>query len=254
MKQGVLYLIPSSLGEQPLEEVLPEGTLKIIRSLECFIVEELKTARRFLRKAGYTRNFDEVSFHVFNEHSPLPSFEEYLGLADEGKDIGLLSEAGSPCIADPGSEIVKLAHENALIVKPLTGPSSILLSLMASGFNGQNFAFLGYLPVDKQSRSRRLKEIEKTAGDKKQTRIFNLAFRFPMHSQRGFFESERDMMIKFLVLLGGDVVFGAQPQRIGAVRRFILAIQHHRNRDMIGIFRYDVAQPLDIQKFILALF
>jgi 16S rRNA (cytidine1402-2'-O)-methyltransferase len=172
MKQGVLYLIPSSLDEQPVDEVLPEGTLKIIRSLECFIVEELKTARRFLRKAGYTRNFDEVSFHIFNEHSPLPSFEEYLGAADEGKDIGLLSEAGSPCIADPGSEIVKLAHENALTVKPLTGPSSILLSLMASGFNGQNFAFLGYLPVDKHSRSRKLKEIEKTAGDKKQTQIF----------------------------------------------------------------------------------
>ena len=172
MKHGVLYLIPSMLSEQPVEEVLPEGTLKIIRSLECFIVEEMKTARRFLRKAGYTRNFDEVIFHIFNEHSPLPSFGEYLIATGEGQNVGLLSEAGSPCVADPGSEIVRIAHANGVTVKPLTGPSSILLSLMASGFNGQNFAFLGYLPVDKQSRVRRLKEIEKTAGDKKQTQIF----------------------------------------------------------------------------------
>ncbi len=172
MKQGILYLIPSNLSEQPVEDVLPEGTLKIIRSLDCFIVEELRTARRFLRKAGFTRNFDDVTFLIFNEHSSLPSFGDYLAAADEGKDIGLLSEAGSPCVADPGSEIVRIAHENGITVKPLTGPSSILLSLMASGFNGQNFAFLGYLPVDKQSRARKLKEIEKSAADKKQTQIF----------------------------------------------------------------------------------
>jgi len=172
MKHGILYLIPSVLSEQPVEDVLPEGTLKVIRSLDCFIVEELKTARRFLRKAGFTRDFNDVTFHVFNEHSSLPSFEEYLAALDEGKDVGLLSEAGTPCVADPGSEIVRIAHENGITVKPLTGPSSILLSLMASGFNGQNFAFLGYLPVDKQSRARRLREIEKTAADKKQTQIF----------------------------------------------------------------------------------
>lgn len=172
MKQGILYLIPSVLSDQSVEDVLPEGTLKVIRSLDCFIVEELKTARRFLRKAGFTADFDKVTFHVFNEHSPPPSFEEYLSDTQTGRDVGLLSEAGSPCVADPGSEIVRTAHENGIIVKPLTGPSSILLSLMASGFNGQNFAFLGYLPVDKQLRSRKLKEIERTAGEKKQTQMF----------------------------------------------------------------------------------
>ena len=172
MKQGILYLIPSVLSDQAVEDVLPEGTLKVIRSLDCFIVEELKTARRFLRKAGFTADFDKVTFHVFNEHSPPPSFEEYLSDTQTGRDVGLLSEAGSPCVADPGSEIVRTAHENGIIVKPLTGPSSILLSLMASGFNGQNFAFLGYLPVDKQLRSRKLKEIERTAGEKKQTQVF----------------------------------------------------------------------------------
>ena len=172
MKHGVLYLIPSLLSDHAAEEVLPEGTLKIIRGLDCFIVEELKTARRFLRKAGFTRDFNEVSFFIFNEHSSHPSFNEYLKVTDEGRSLGLLSEAGSPCVADPGSEIVRIAHENGISVKPLTGPSSILLSLMASGFNGQHFAFLGYLPVDKQSRIRRIKEIERTAADKKQTQIF----------------------------------------------------------------------------------
>jgi len=172
MKHGRLYLIPSLLSDNAADEVLPEGTLKVIRSLDFFIVEELKTARRFLRKAGYTRNFEDVTFCIYNEHSPLPSFGEFLGITDEGKDVGLLSEAGCPCVADPGSGIVRLAHENGVIVKPLTGPSSILLSIMASGFSGQNFAFLGYLPVDKQSRIRRLKDIEKTAGEKKQTQIF----------------------------------------------------------------------------------
>ena len=172
MKHGMLYLIPSALSDGPVDDVLPEGTLKVIRSLDYFIVEELRTARRFLRKAGYTRDFSEVTLNVYNEHSPPPSFEEYLQVADEGRDIGLLSEAGSPCIADPGSEIVRVAHENGVPVKPLTGPSSILLALMASGFNGQNFTFHGYLPVDKQMRTKRLKEIEKSAGEKKQTQIF----------------------------------------------------------------------------------
>jgi len=172
MKNGALYLIPAPLSDEQVNDVIPEGTLKVIHSLDCFIAEELKTARRFLRKAGYARNFDEVSFMLFNEHSPQPSFEEFLGPVSEGKNVGLLSEAGCPCVADPGAAIVRLAHENGVQVKPLTGPSSIILSLMASGFNGQNFSFLGYLPVDKQSRSRRLKEIERLAAEKKQTQIF----------------------------------------------------------------------------------
>jgi len=172
MKKGILFLIPSPLGESGVDEVLPEGTLRIIRRLECFIVEEIRTARRFLRKAGVSRDLGEIRFIVFNEHSAQPTYDEYLSPAGEGCDIGLLSEAGVPCVADPGSEIVRMAHENGIQVKPLSGPSSILLSLMASGFNGQNFAFTGYLPVDKQMRSKRLKELERLAIDQKQTQIF----------------------------------------------------------------------------------
>jgi 16S rRNA (cytidine1402-2'-O)-methyltransferase len=172
MKKGILYLIPSPLSESRVDEVIPAGTLQLIQRLDCFIVEEVRTARRFLRKAGVTRDLDEIRFIIFNEHSPPPTYDEYLSSTGEGSDTGLLSEAGAPCIADPGSAIVRLAHENGIQVKPLSGPSSILLSLMASGFNGQNFAFAGYLPVDKHMRNQRLKELEKLAMDQEQTQIF----------------------------------------------------------------------------------
>jgi len=172
MKKGTLYLIPTPLADSDISEVLPQGTIKVVQRLDFFIVEEIRTARRFLRKAGVTRDLSGIRFLVFNEHSPAPAFEEYLSFTGQGHDTGLLSEAGAPCVADPGGAIVRLAHENGITVKPLSGPSSILLSLMAAGFNGQSFAFTGYLPVDKQLRSKRLKELEKLANDKDQTQIF----------------------------------------------------------------------------------
>lgn len=172
MKKGTLYLIPTPLADSDISEVLAQGTINIIQRLDFFIVEEIRTARRFLRKAGVTRDLSEIRFLVFNEHSPAPAYEEYLSFSGQGHDTGLLSEAGAPCVADPGGAIVRLAHENGITVKPLSGPSSILLSLMAAGFNGQNFAFAGYLPVDKQMRSKRLKELENLANEKDQTQIF----------------------------------------------------------------------------------
>ena len=171
MKKGSLYLIPTLLGEQEVSAVLPAGTLNVINRLEVFITEELKTARRFLRRAGFPKNFEDVSLLVFNEHSSSPDYQTYLEFTEHGHDIGLLSEAGAPCVADPGAEIVRLAHECCIRVVPLTGPSSLLLSLMASGFNGQNFAFAGYVPVDKLQRAKRLKELERKAWDEAQTQI-----------------------------------------------------------------------------------
>jgi 16S rRNA (cytidine1402-2'-O)-methyltransferase len=172
MTKGKLYLIPALLADGSLESVLPEGTLAIIRRLKYFIVEELRTARRFLIKAGIQTPIGELDFMVFNEHTRSEDLDEYLAGAVNGNDIGLLSEAGVPCVADPGSLIVRVAHEHGIRVIPLTGPSSILLALMASGFNGQNFAFLGYLPSDKALLSRKIKELEKTISDKDQTQIF----------------------------------------------------------------------------------
>ncbi len=160
------------LADGNVESVLPEGTLSIIRRLEYFIAEEIRTARRFLIRAGIHKTVDELNFLVFNEHSGEQDIEECLLAAMNGHDTGLLSEAGVPCVADPGSIVVRAAHELGIRVVPLTGPSSILLALMASGFNGQNFAFQGYLPSDKILRVKKIKELEKIISEKDQTQIF----------------------------------------------------------------------------------
>lgn len=160
------------MSDGKVESVLPEGTLVIIRRLDFFIVEELRTARRFLIRAGIQKSIDELNFLVFNEHSGVKDIHEYLVPALNGHDTGLLSEAGVPCVADPGSQVARAAHELGIRVVPLTGPSSILLALMASGFNGQNFAFQGYLPADKMLRIRKIRELEKLIFEKDQTQIF----------------------------------------------------------------------------------
>ncbi len=172
VNKGKLYLIPSPLAEGPVESVIPEGTLAVIRRLRYFIVEEVRTARRFLIKAGIPCPVDDLTFLVFNEHSDLVNLHQFLAVAAEGQDIGLLSEAGVPCVADPGNLLVSAAHELGISVVPLTGPSSILLALMASGFNGQHFSFLGYLPSDKTLRVKKIREIERAIREKDQTQIF----------------------------------------------------------------------------------
>ncbi|MCL2027453.1 MAG: SAM-dependent methyltransferase [Bacteroidales bacterium] len=166
-----LFLIPATIGNSSIPDVLPANFSQHINALKIFIVEELRTARRFLRSAGYTQNFDEVKFFVLNEHSDNREVERYLDAISEGS-IGLLSEAGVPCVADPGSAIVALAHRKNIPVVPMVGPSSILLALMASGLNGQNFCFNGYLPVDQKERERSLKNLEQRAIQQNQTQIF----------------------------------------------------------------------------------
>ncbi|NCA77786.1 MAG: SAM-dependent methyltransferase [Alphaproteobacteria bacterium] len=172
MNKGRLYLIPALIAQSDVEEVLPEGTLKIIRNLTHFIVEEERTARRFLISVGQTKRIDDLYLLVFNEHSDDAEAEQLIRYAIDGYDVGLLSEAGVPCVADPGSVIVKAAHRQGIRIIPLTGPSSILLALMASGFNGQNFVFHGYLPKEKQQRIRKIREIEKEIRKGNQTQIF----------------------------------------------------------------------------------
>jgi 16S rRNA (cytidine1402-2'-O)-methyltransferase len=172
MNKGILYLIPSLLADGPPEAVLPGATLEVIRRLDYFIVEEIRTARRFLIRAGITKTIDELTFLVFNEHTPDAGLHEFLECTESGHDIGLLSEAGAPCVADPGSQIVAAAHLAKIRVVPLTGPSSLLLALMASGFNGQNFCFHGYLPADKAQRTVKIRGLEKAIHDLDQTQIF----------------------------------------------------------------------------------
>jgi len=172
ISKGALYLIPSFLAETNNHQNFPPVNLGIIQQLDLFVVENVRTARRFLRKVGFNKAFDQIVFLELNKHTNRADLPEYLLAVQEGKDIGLLSEAGIPCIADPGSEIVSIAHHLNIKVVPLTGPSSIFLALMASGLNGQNFVFHGYLPIDRKEKEQKLRDLEKKSRVYKQTQIF----------------------------------------------------------------------------------
>lgn len=168
-----LYLFPTLLSEVAWQENIPQNNVDKILSCENFIVEELRTARRFLRKIGYTKNFEKVSFSLLNEHTlPLELSQMLFCLEKENKDVFLLSEAGLPCVADPGAKLVALAQAKNIEVIPLVGPSCIYMSLMASGFNGQNFAFVGYLPIKDEEKQKRLKQLEDRLYKENQTQIF----------------------------------------------------------------------------------
>jgi 16S rRNA (cytidine1402-2'-O)-methyltransferase len=169
---GTLFLIPSPLAQNTTDEVLTQGHQQILTNLRHFIVEEIRTVRRFLRKCDPTFPIDESTFLTLNEHTRPEQLSEFIKPLLNGHDMGLVSEAGMPCIADPGADIVRLAHEKGIKVVPFTGPSSIFLALAASGFNGQSFVFHGYLPVDKNIRSLKIKEIEKQIYTRNQTQIF----------------------------------------------------------------------------------
>jgi 16S rRNA (cytidine1402-2'-O)-methyltransferase len=169
---GTLYLIPSVIAEETVHSVIPQEVIKHISELDEFIVENERTARRFLKSIMYNKSLDALILHTLNKHTDSLEIPSYINSLLNGKNIGLLSEAGCPCIADPGSEVVRLAHHHGINVKPLVGPSSILLALIASGFNGQNFAFNGYLPIDKNARVKKIKELESKAMREDQTQIF----------------------------------------------------------------------------------
>jgi 16S rRNA (cytidine1402-2'-O)-methyltransferase len=171
-EKGYLYLIPTKLGESDYSAVFPDLNCKIILSLRTFIIEDIRSARRFLKSLKYPGNFDNVQFLILNEHTLIEETNEYLDHIFKGENIGLLSDAGMPCIADPGNIIVQRAHREDIKVIPLIGPSSIFLALAASGFNGQEFSFHGYLPVKDGERSKKLKELEKKVWQSKQTQIF----------------------------------------------------------------------------------
>ena len=156
---GKLYLVPSFLGDENLA-IISEQAKAAIMQLDCFVVENAKTARRFLRAVGYKKNFDtEVDMRELDKHEK-NSAAQLLTKIFEGKDVGIISEAGNPCIADPGFELVQFAHEKNVEVRPLVGASSILLALIASGFNGQQFSFHGYLPIPTPERVKKLKQLE----------------------------------------------------------------------------------------------
>jgi 16S rRNA (cytidine1402-2'-O)-methyltransferase len=169
---GTLYLIPVTLGDDMVQHVIPDYVLNVARKLETFVVESEKSARHFLSTIKTLKPVRELNLHLLNEHTDMKVLPDLLAPLLAGQNVGLMSDAGCPAVADPGAQLVQLAHKKGIKVVPMVGPSSILLSLMASGLNGQQFAFLGYLPVEKLQRNQKLKEIEKRSASHKETQLF----------------------------------------------------------------------------------
>jgi 16S rRNA (cytidine1402-2'-O)-methyltransferase len=172
MNLGKLYLIPTTLGENEPLEVMPLSVKKVVEAIDYFIVENEKSARRFIKKISPSKSQPNLKIMMLDKYANSFEVEHYLDICQQGFSVGLLSEAGVPAIADPGAEVVKLAHQKGVQVVPLVGPSSILMAMMSSGMNGQNFAFNGYLPIDRADRKKELKTLEKISKERNQSQIF----------------------------------------------------------------------------------
>lgn len=169
---ATLYLVPVTLAEVEHSRCLPEYNREVVRRVKHFIVEQVRTARRFLKAADKSIDIDSLTFYELNKHTSPELIATYLLPLSRGEDVAVLSEAGCPAVADPGSDIVAIAQRKSYRVEPLVGPSSILMALMASGFNGQRFAFLGYLPIDESERAKAIRDAEQRATVLGETQIF----------------------------------------------------------------------------------
>ncbi|APD05814.1 16S rRNA (cytidine(1402)-2'-O)-methyltransferase [Flavobacteriaceae bacterium UJ101] len=170
--KGALFLIPTTLGEQDPFQVLPQQVISTIQKVDYYIVENEKNARRFIKKVAPEKVQADLKLFVLNKHTNPKDHASFLQPIEAGHSIGIISDAGVPGVADPGAEIISLAHQKNITIHPLVGPSSILLAVMASGMNGQSFAFNGYLPIDKQERKKAIKELENRAKRFNQTQVF----------------------------------------------------------------------------------
>ncbi len=170
--EPALYLLPVTLGDTPLDKVLPSYNLEVIAHIRHFIVEDVRSARRFLKKVNKEFDIDSMTFYPLNKHTSPADISGYLKPLQEGKPMGVISEAGCPAVADPGADVVAIAQQKNLKVVPLVGPSSIILSVMASGFNGQSFSFNGYLPIEAGERAKKLKQLEQRVYTEQQTQLF----------------------------------------------------------------------------------
>lgn len=169
---AALYLIPVTLGNTPVSQVLPAYNREVILGIRHFIVEEVRTARRFLKQVDRDIDIDALTFYPMGKHADAALFSKYLTPLRQGESVGVISEAGCPAVADPGADVVAIAQREGLKVVPLVGPSSILLAVMGSGFNGQSFAFHGYLPIESADRAKRLKQLEARSAQEGQTQLF----------------------------------------------------------------------------------
>lgn len=170
--KGKLIMIPNLLCDGIVSDVIPDGVLEAVKKIRHFIVEDVRTARRYLKKIDKSVDIDSLTFYLLNKHTEKTEIRSYLKPAIEGHDVGVISEAGVPGVADPGAEIVAIGHELDIKVVPLTGPSSIIMALMASGLNGQNFLFHGYLPFKSNDRAQAVRKLEEQSRRQKQTQVF----------------------------------------------------------------------------------
>lgn len=214
---GKLYLIPTTLGDNEPLEVLPISVKQVIENTTHFIVENEKSARRFIKKIAPKKAQDSLKISILNKYSESLEIFNYLDVCLQGENIGLLSEAGVPAVADPGAVIVSMAHEKGVKVVPLVGPSSILMALMASGLNGQSFAFNGYLPIDKSERKKELKRLEKLSFERNQSQIF---IETPYRNEKMFDDLMQSLSQNTEVCIAVDITLPTEIIKTFAVKKW----------------------------------
>lgn len=202
MAKGKLYLIPTTLGSEGTQHVIPSEVADKVIQIRCFAVEEIKTARRYLRKLDREFPIDDCQFFVINKRSSVEDVMPIIKQLKEGVDVGIISEAGCPGVADPGAELVSVAHQHEIHVHPLVGPSSILLTLMASGFNGQQFAFHGYLPKERKDRVKKIKDLE---FNSRKMGVTNLFMETPFRNNNMIEDLLNELMDDTLLCIGSDL-------------------------------------------------
>ncbi len=206
MSKGTLYLFPVTLGDSPLSNVIPQYNIEVIKSIRFFIAEDAKSARRFLKACQYP-DISKAEISELNQHTKNEDVSSFLQPLLNGNNLGLLSDAGCPGIADPGADIIKLVHQKQIKVVPLIGPSSILLTAMASGFNGQNFSFNGYLPIEKSNRIKRIKELEQLVYRNNQSQFF---IETPYRNNHLLEDLLLNLNGETLLCLGSNLTLGAE--------------------------------------------
>ena len=205
--KGKLYLLPTTLGENEPLEVMPYSVKTMVELIDHYIVENEKSARRFIKKITPKKSQPSLTIMKLDKYAEELETRTFLDVCEQGISVGLLSEAGVPAVADPGATIVKLAHEKGIKVVPLVGPSSILLALMASGMNGQNFAFNGYLPIDNSDRKKSIKELEKLSKEKNQSQIF---IETPYRNEKMFTDLKSTLAPATLVCIAVDITLPSE--------------------------------------------
>ena len=207
MRIGKLYLIPTTLGDTEPLEVMPLSVKKVVEEIDSFVVENEKSARRFVKKIAPKKSQPDLKIMLLDKYADAMEVRHYLDDCEKGISVGMLSEAGVPAIADPGAELVKLAHQKGIQVVPLVGPSSILMAMMSSGMNGQNFAFNGYLPIDKSERKKAIKRLEKISKETDQSQIF---IETPYRNDKMFADLKAYLSPKTRLCIAADITLSSE--------------------------------------------